>query len=42
MTWVYFTIHAAMAVKVWFGKFRVNQRFLEGVFSKLIKTGKSL
>jgi hypothetical protein len=28
MTWVCFTIHAAMAVKVWFGKLRVNQRFL--------------
>jgi hypothetical protein len=29
MTWVCFAIHAAMAVKVWFGKFRVNQRFLK-------------
>jgi hypothetical protein len=27
MTWACFTIHAAMAVKVWFGKLRVNQRF---------------
>jgi hypothetical protein len=26
MTWVYFTVHAAMAVKVWFGKLRVSQR----------------
>jgi hypothetical protein len=29
MTWACFTIHAAMAVKVWFGKLRVNQRFLK-------------
>jgi hypothetical protein len=41
MTLVYFTIYAAMAVKVWFGKLQANQSFPEDGRQKLWLRGES-